>query len=97
MSPLLRSTDQNGLIVGSLKTLASVVATNTQTALSKNGTSYRYGYFMPNPYALQTVTNLVTLCYVISPLFKQHNFTHLYTAKNLALLCILLLYTGQAK
>ena len=59
MSPLLRSTDQDGLIAGSLKTLASVVATNAQTALSKNGTSYRYGYFMLNPYALQTITNLV--------------------------------------
>ena len=59
MSPLLRSTDQTGLIPGSLKTLATVLATNVQTALSKNGTSYRYGYFMPNPYALQTVTNLV--------------------------------------
>ena len=59
MSPLLRSTDSEGLVAGSLKTLATILATNAQTAFSKNGTSYRYGYFMLNPFALQTITNLV--------------------------------------
>ena len=72
MSPLLKSTDQDGIFPGTLKTLVDLATQNIQTVVNNNGSTFRYGYFMPNPYALKSITkyvedgkvNFQTLCYM---------------------------------
>ena len=59
MSPFLRSTDQDGLVPGSIKTLVCLATKNIQTVVNQNGTTFRYGYFIPNPSALNTIAKLV--------------------------------------
>ena len=68
MSPLLRSTDAEGLFPGTIKTIMGLATKNIQTVFNNNGSTFRYGYFMPNPYALRTITNLIekgkVSCYI---------------------------------
>ncbi len=59
MSPLLKSTDANGLIPGSIQTITELAVKNVQSVVSHNGSTFRYGYFMPNPYAMKTIKMLV--------------------------------------
>merc|ERR1712223_526153 len=59
MSPLLKSTDQDGIFPGTLKTLAELATKNINTVVNNNGCTFRYGYFMPNPYALKSITKYV--------------------------------------
>ena len=57
-SPLIHSTDQNGLVPGAIETLTGLATQNIQTII-QNGTTFRYGYFMPNPGALNSIRKLV--------------------------------------
>ena len=59
MSPLLKSTDKNGIIPGTVQTLVDLATKNIQTVINNNGCTFRYGYFMPNPYALKSITKYV--------------------------------------
>ena len=59
MSPLLRSTDQDGLFPGTIKTMLGLATKNIQSVFNNNGSTFRYGYFMPNPYALKTIAKMV--------------------------------------
>lgn len=83
MSPLLKSTDQNGIFPGTLKTLAELATKNINTVVNNNGCTFRYGYFMPNPYALKSITKYVEngkICPIIQEVFKLEHLVAGYEA-----------------
>ena len=59
MSPLLKSIDRDGICQGTIKTLVGLATKNIQTVINNNGCTLRYGYFMPNTYALNSITKYV--------------------------------------
>lgn len=59
MSPLLKSTDKNGILPGTIQTFVDLATKNIHTVINNNGCTFRYGYFIPNPYALKTITKYV--------------------------------------
>ena len=67
-SPLLSSTDNDGILCGVLNTAKQLLENNV-LSLSTQGNTNRWGYFMLNPMALKKITNYVELgkvyCYMI--------------------------------
>ena len=59
-SPLLSSTDNDGVICGVLNTAKTLVQENI-LSYSTQGSTNRWGYFMINPVALKKITKYVEL------------------------------------
>ena len=59
-SPLLSSTDKDGIVCGILDTVKTLVAENVLSFGTKGNTS-RWGYFMLNPTALKKMTEYAEL------------------------------------
>merc|ERR1712150_126970 len=59
-SPLLSSTDNDGILCGVLNTAKQLLENNV-LSLSTQGNTNRWGYFMLNPMALKKITNYVEL------------------------------------
>ena len=57
-TPLLASTDKDGLICGILNSAKTLLEENI-LSFSTQGNTHRWGYFMPNPTALRTITKYV--------------------------------------
>ena len=57
-SPLLRSTDSHGLLLGSVDTLGQLLG-HSVTMISSGGHAFKWGYFMPSSSALKSVANYV--------------------------------------
>jgi len=58
-SPLLKSTDEEGIVIGGLNTILGLASKNLFTITNAYGSTFRYGYFTPNPIALQRITQLI--------------------------------------
>ena len=78
MSPLLRSTDQNGLVPGAIQTAIELAVKNAQTI--NNGVTFRYGYFMPNPQALKRIASLIEKGKIKSVIQEEFKLEHLPAA-----------------
>ncbi|MPC56217.1 Reticulon-4-interacting protein 1, mitochondrial [Portunus trituberculatus] len=56
--PLLRNIDSDGMILGLLKSVKEVVCRNT-SSLSE-GRAYKWAFYMPNPWALNQITKMLS-------------------------------------
>ncbi|XP_042873686.1 reticulon-4-interacting protein 1 homolog, mitochondrial-like [Penaeus japonicus] len=56
--PFLRNTDELGILPGFLKSLKQVACRNV-TSLSE-GKAYKWAFYMPNPFALKEISNLMS-------------------------------------
>ena len=57
-TPLLASTDKDGIICGLLNS-AKILLEENISSFSTHGNTHRWGYFMPNPMALRKITKYV--------------------------------------
>ena len=75
-SPLLSSTDKDGIVCGIFDTVKTLVAENVLSFGTKGNTN-RWGYFMINPTALKKMAQYaelgkVELCYRRSALTREY-------------------------
>lgn len=57
-SPVLQSTDKNGLVCGIFDSVKTLIEENI-LSFSSQGNTHRWGYFMTNPTALKEITKYV--------------------------------------
>ena len=80
-SPLLKSTDEEGIVTGGLKTIFGLASKNMCSVTNSYGSTLRYGYFTPNPIALKRITDLIQnekIIPIIQEVFKFSDLPKAY-------------------
>lgn len=72
VSPLLKNADDNGIVFGTLKSGVQAVMDTVMSV--KDGTSFRWAYFMPNGCVLNTISKMIDNKQIVPVIDKTYSF-----------------------